>query len=330
MSNQIQLKVSELNQINPLVLADDNRVEQKFILMYNAIWGTDQGVQIYEKEKFNFRKILQDKPELQKCTPLSLYGCFLDIAVNGLSLDPTGRPHCYLLSRNTKTGYKDQQGNDIYELRAYLSISGYGELVMRQRAGQVRYVDNPVICYEGDTFSPGIVDGKKTVTYTAACPRKTNKVIGGFIRIVRADGTVDWHWMMEGEIKRLEEYSFRNNQRWNPQTRQKEGKANALYTSSEGGIDPGFLESKLIKHAFDAYPKVRTGKFTVFETQEEPTEIDYGLGETPTESVEQPQQALQPQSANTLQGFDEPLHAEPAPASGITVTIPQEDEDAGF
>lgn len=92
---------------------------------------------------------------------------------------------------------------------------------MRQRAEQVRYVDNPVVCYEGDTFSPGLVDGVKTVTYQAACPRKSNKVIGGFIRIVRADGTVDWHWMMEGDIKRLEAYSYKNNQRWNPQTRQK-------------------------------------------------------------------------------------------------------------
>lgn len=90
MSNLIQIKVAELNQLDPLMIAEDNRVEQKFIQMYNAIWGTAQGAQIYEKEKFNFRKILQDKPELQKCTPLSLYGCFLDIAVNGLSLDPTG------------------------------------------------------------------------------------------------------------------------------------------------------------------------------------------------------------------------------------------------
>ena len=251
MSNQIQIKVSELNQLNPLMIADDNRVEQKFILMYNAIWGTDQGTQIYEKEKFNFRKILQDKPELQRCSPLSLYGCFLDIAVNGLSLDPTGRPHCYILPRSTKTGYKDNNGNDIYELRAYLSITGYGELVMRQRAGQIRYVDNPVVCYEGDTFSPGLVEGAKTVTYKAACPRKSNKVIGGFIRIVRADGTVDWHWMMEGDIKRLEAYSLKNNLHWNPQTKRKEGNANALYTSKDGGIDPGFLESKLIKHAVD-------------------------------------------------------------------------------
>ena len=70
MSNLIQIKVAELNQLNPLMIAEDNRVEQKFIQMYNAIWGTTQGAQIYEKEKFNFRKILQDKPELQKCTPL--------------------------------------------------------------------------------------------------------------------------------------------------------------------------------------------------------------------------------------------------------------------
>ena len=56
MSNLIQIKVAELNQLNPLMIAEDNRVEQKFIQMYNAIWGTAQGAQIYEKEKFNFRK----------------------------------------------------------------------------------------------------------------------------------------------------------------------------------------------------------------------------------------------------------------------------------
>lgn len=40
MSNLIQIKVAELNQLNPLMIAEDNRVEQKFIQMYNAIWGT--------------------------------------------------------------------------------------------------------------------------------------------------------------------------------------------------------------------------------------------------------------------------------------------------
>ena len=31
MSNLIQIKVAELNQLNPLMIAEDNRVEQKFI-----------------------------------------------------------------------------------------------------------------------------------------------------------------------------------------------------------------------------------------------------------------------------------------------------------
>ena len=58
MASQVQLKVAEINQLNPLLIAEDSRVESKFIQMYNAIWGTDMGAQIYEKEKFNFRKIL--------------------------------------------------------------------------------------------------------------------------------------------------------------------------------------------------------------------------------------------------------------------------------
>lgn len=58
------------------MIAEDNRVEQKFIQMYNAIWGTAQGAQIYEKEKFNFRKILQDKPELQNAHRIPLWMLF--------------------------------------------------------------------------------------------------------------------------------------------------------------------------------------------------------------------------------------------------------------
>ena len=86
----------------------------------------------------------------------------------------------------------------------------------------------------------------------------------------------------------------------------------------------------MIKHAFDAYPKVRTGKFTVFETQEEPQEIDYGLENIQEPQEIQPQPALQPQSFNPIQDFGEQPQAEPAPIPGITATISQEDEEAGF
>lgn len=66
-------------------------------------------------KKYSISKLLRDNPDVATSSKMSLYGCFLDIAVNGLTLDQTGHPLCYILSRNCKTGYKNEHGNDIYE-----------------------------------------------------------------------------------------------------------------------------------------------------------------------------------------------------------------------
>ncbi len=319
MSNKIQLKLEELNRLSPAKIVENEKVEQKFIQMYNAIHGTGIGVQVYTKEKFNFQKVLQEKPELSECSKLSLFGCFLDMAVNGLSLDPTGKPHCYLIPRNVKTGYKDENGRPVYEKRAGLSVTGYGELVMRMRAGQIKYADNPVVVYEGDVFKAELISGKKVVTYSATIPRKSTNVVGCFIRIVRIDGSEDYQWMLEGDIQRLAGFSAKNNSYWKD-GKLIEGKANALYSSNSGGIDPGFLENKMIKHAFDAYPKVRTGNYTIMETMEEPrNEIDYGIEDTDAEDLTQKQTGFGEENTPTIQ-----LQTE------TVVSVTQEDDDAGF
>lgn len=321
MSNQIQVTVEELNALPATKIVECAKVEEKFVQMFNAIWGTDMGAQIYAKEVFNFQKILRESPKVAACSKMSLYGCFLDMAVNGLSLDPTGRPHCYLIPRSVKTNYKDAAGKDIYENRASVSVTAYGELAMRMRAGQVKYVDNPVIVYEGDHFNVSLSRGLKSVEYTAQCPRISTRVIAAFIRIVRNDGSEDYQWLMEGDIERLKKYSEKANSKWDDSARRKvDGKANDLYTSNGGQIDPGFLENKMIKHAFDAYPKVRTGNFTVMETQEEVQTIDYGL-------VEEGERADEPiEEVPTPFGEDKQIEA-PEP---VTVQVTTEDETAGF
>lgn len=315
MSTAIQVKVEELNKLAPMELVENSKVEQKFIQMYNSIHGTDMGVQMYHKEVFNFQKILQENPALQECSKMSLYGCFLDMAVNGLSLDPTGRPHCYMLPRKSKTGHKDKYGKDIYENRASVSVTGYGELVMRMRAGQIKYADNPVVVYEGDTFSISLDHGVKKITYSAAIPRKSNRIIGAFIRIVRNDGSEDYQWLLEGDIERLAGFSARSNSYWDSNSRKRvEGKANALYSSNGGQIDPGFLENKMIKHAFDAYPKVRIGKFTQMQSVEDPEPvIDYGVEETEATVVDN--------------GFDGPEDNQPEVTQPV---VSQSDEEEGF
>ena len=163
MTKIIEVKVEELNALPATKIVESENVQAKFVQMYNAIWGTDKGEQMYHKEVFNFQKLLRDNPDLADSTKMSLYGCFLDIAVNGLTLDQTGHPLCYILSRSSKTGHKNAQGYDIYEKRAYVSVTGYGELTMRMRAGQIKYADNPVVVYEGDHFKASLVNGIKNI-----------------------------------------------------------------------------------------------------------------------------------------------------------------------
>ena len=284
----LQLKVADINAMSPFQMVENEVVEQKFIQLYDAIHGSKQGTMMYEKEKFNFMKLLSENPDLKQSTGLSLYGCFLDMAVNGLSLDQTGRPLCYVIARSVKSGRKTDDGKDIYEKRAGVQVTGYGEMVMRMRAGQIRHVDNPVIVYEGDVFQPDLDElGNKKIKYKPLIPRKTGaKIIGAFIKITRNDGTVDFQWMLEDDIERLKGYSSRNNSKY-VNGQRVEGKANALYSSNGGQIDPGFLENKMIKHTFDAYPKVRTGEFSQLETQDVPDVINYGIKEN--EETDEPQ-----------------------------------------
>lgn len=321
MSSIVQIKVEELNALPATKIVENEGVQSKFIQMYNAIWGSQMGEQIYHKEVFNFQKVLRENPAVAECSKMSLFGCFLDMAVNGLSLDNTSHPHCYLIPRNVKTGHKDERGYDIYEKRASVSVTGYGELTMRMRAGQIRYADNPVIVYEGDIFSISLDNGVKKITYSAAIPRKSSNVIGAFIRIVRCDGSEDYQWLLEGDIQRLAKFSAKNNSYYKNGQRV-EGKANELYSSNNGGIDPGFLENKMIKHAFDAYPKVRTGKFTVMATDQEEDIIDYGL--VTEDGLNEPQPAAE--SDLTPFGEDHQLE-EPTP---VSVDVTQSDEESGF
>ena len=164
----------------------------------------------------------------------------------------------------------------------------------------------------------------KNIEYEAQCPRTSTKVIAAFIRIVRNDNSVDYQWLMEGDIERLKHYSEKANAKWNDQTKRRElGKANALYSSNSGGIDPGFLENKMIKHAFDAYPKVRTGKYTMMATEQEDEEvIDYGIVDE--EKINEPTKTVY--DTKVPFGEEKQLDA-PEP---VQVTVSEDDANGGF
>lgn len=263
-----KLSIKELNGMSPYQVLEDERVKARFLNLCKVRKvESEEAESFYENEKYNFARIIQNNYELQKCTGFSVYGCFLDIATMGLSLENTSQPLLYVLWGNVKVG------DNKWERRMRLEISPYGELALRMQTGQLLYADRPVVVYEGDKFKPIVNEkGQKICIYEAAIPRKSNKIIGSFIRLTRPDGSFDFYYMLPEDIERLKGYSERKNK----------GKTNALYTSNGGQIDPGFLEAKTIKHAFKTFPKIKIAvKFSKLQ-EEEVQPIDYGLDEDVT------------------------------------------------
>ena len=304
MSNALSL-AQELQQTKATDVIRNERVRSQFINVYNSIWK-EGGEQVYEREAIYFNQQLRDKANLRECSGTSIFYAFIDLAVKGLTLAPGAQALCYLIPRNVKVG-TNQQGNDIWEKVCNLTISGYGELVLRKNAGQIRHADNPVIVYEGDTFQYGEQNGQKVVNYMSAFPRKSNKIISCFLKITRADGTIDYSVMTENDWLRLKGYSDKQNTYFDRSKNQWVTQSNELY-NKEGQIDTGFLMAKCVKHAFKTYPKLSIGRSSALEsdTIEQQTEID-PYGGVGAEQQPQPQQQEQ--------------HFAPAPDMSAGVTI---------
>lgn len=286
--SKIGITVEQINQLKPSEIVRNDSVRDKFIQIYEAMWTPSTGMSgeaAYEKEARNFNHLLAEKEDIRKsCTHFSLFTSFLDVAISGLSLEPGTKAQAYLLSRKIAVDSTMENGRkkNVYETQCVLTVSGYGELLLRARVGQIRHADNPVIVYEEDGFEYGERNGQKFVNYTCRLPHTSGKIVAAFMKITRADGSADYSVMLPEDWIRLSNYSARQNAKFNYETRKWEmGNPNALYTAANGQIDPGFLIAKLIKHAFKTYPKARVGRATQLESQQvdepEITDDIYGV-----------------------------------------------------
>ena len=216
---------------------------------------------IFSKESLYYRKSFQTNAKLMECTGISLYSAFLEIAVNNLSIQPGQKSEAFLESRSTKV--KQNGAADSWIQTANFVITAYGELNLRIRSGQIIRMNNPIILYEGDHFQPKTNDrGELTIEYMPCIPRKSKTIFGSYVCIVLPNNGIDFKWLLLDDIERLKNYSLKQNRT----------SANALYTSQDGGIDPGFLSTKTIKHAMAAYTKLRIGEFVSFEGEIEEVE----------------------------------------------------------
>lgn len=249
MNAKAQLKIDYINGLQPLTFTDDEQIRDHFMGLYKATHAgvtDDMALDFHNRESFYFKQLLTANRELLSCTMFSLYGSFMDIVVNGLSFDPASNL-IYITPKSVNIAANGQQ--PLWEKRAKNTVSPYGELALRIKANQIKYVDDPVIVYEGDTWEPGYNElGFRYCLYKTKLPRSNNKIIGSFIKITRNDGSIDFPFFSVENINEWKAASQKQN---------KNNGANALYSSNEGQITIGFLKAKTIRHSFKTYPKIK-------------------------------------------------------------------------
>ena len=269
----------------------------KFIEVYSQKFGKETAEAFFEEQRGFFLNELTSGPYktmLQEVKGSSIYFAFLFLAINNLSLEKGLSTTCYLECKRFKIGEKTDEKtgrkNNIYESMAVISVTGYGEIVLRQRAKQIISVDNPKVVYDCDTFRFGEREGRSYVEYEKSIPRPEGaKVIACYIRIIKMDNSVDYFVLDTDEILRLKQYSGKANQYWDNEKRMWIQRPNALYGKQTDGsdIDTGFLKSKTVKHAFKGYPKLSIGSGGALEADKdtEPQDEAPSSTEKPTNGV---------------------------------------------
>lgn len=151
----------------------------------------------------------------------------------------------------------------------------------------------------------------------SAFPRTSDKIVACFLKITRADGSIDYSVMMEQDWMRLKDYSDKQNSYYDRSKGQWVTNSNSLYSAKGGQIDTGFLMAKCIKHAFKSYPKLKIGRGSALET----------------EIIEQQQQAPEFDPYGGVGGDEQPQqqeqHFAPAPdmSAGVTIDPAQQSDN---
>lgn len=268
-----------VNGLHPMEIATNAEVRNQFINLYNEIWKNEMGEAVYENEVLFFQEAIantisqiqssilksnRQKTDAQayeeaiaKIDRFSVYVAFREICFTDLSLEPGANALAYIMSRIYKA--IGANGNLQWKYRIIYCVSGYGELIARKRAGQIKYVDNPVVVYANDEFRVIDENGKKSIRYSMVLPHDGKEIIACYMRITRGDDSVDYSVLTKEDWMRLLMFSDKQNRSKDDKRALGEA-ANALYTSNGGQIDKGFLIAKCVKHGFKLFERVRIGR----------------------------------------------------------------------
>lgn len=273
-----------LQQTPAISIGDLPMVQEKFIANYNACHKDKAGELMYHRNVVHFKQAITNSPELQKCDPLSLYACFVTAAVNGYSLDAED-DEVYIIPLKGKAYLWPQAGAKVRKL---------------MRSGQVKFVEQPKIVYQGDELE--VVNGRvvKHVEKFAS-----EIMVAAYVKFILDDEGNDKYFI----------YRKSDWEAW----RKKSQQANGDNWNGNGG-QPGaaFLRTKVVKHACEekcwavGSTPATVEKFDGIEINSDakPTELPITASEVIPEAT--------PTPAGNIASDDEAFKAEAAAPATVT------------
>ena len=203
---------------------------------------TDLAEAMFESQKMEFKRAITSIKDWEQISSDEIYRVFIGTVATGLSW-ANEEKNFDVMPQNVK------QADGSWVKALDWKVSYRGETSLRIAQNQIVRIDGPHCIYEGDEIIE-LDQPNNHIKLKQRVPRQPNaKVVGAYLFKVFSDGTKGLSYMEAADFDRLKEYSARKN---------KTSGANALYTSHNGGIDPGFAEAKVIKHAYRGLPKCKT------------------------------------------------------------------------
>lgn len=321
-----KIKMEWVNSLPKMTFMDEPAIREAFISSNMKTRGTSQGAAetFAEKEAMYLKRVIyasiSTSSDLRQCTTFSLYAVYMDMSINGdvLSFNPDDKL-VYIEQRGYKIG-QDTNGKDVWEQRAKMTISPYGELAIRIDYGQIKYADPVIVVYDGDSWDLETDEKSNIVSRwkSKITGRTSKKIIGAFVKITRANDTWVIGYMLQEDVDRLVRYSLKANR----------GKfANALYGAGENGegIDAGFLKAKCLKHSFKNFPKVKL-KGSQSQLEDEAQEVPDDYQDQESDPFEGTPRGVQTQQHPNHNGEDFTPASQPGVKAGITVKSPEEED----
>lgn len=215
-TNPTQL-VAVIKNTAPLQIAELDFVKKKFIQNYNYCNPNKVGELMYHRQLINFKQLLGQSEYLRGCDPFSLYACFVTAAAQGYSLDPAD--------------------NEVYMVplkgKAVLWRQAAAHVKRLMNTNQILYADQAKIVFEGDEFE---VRNGRVVNHVEKFSSET--YLAAYIRFQLDEQGNDRFFI----YRRSDWVSWKNKSNNTKQD-------NPWTTGPLGQPDPGFLRTKIIKHA---------------------------------------------------------------------------------